>query len=223
VGFARFSPFPRISNVTWLFWSQRQGCGPAPCQRPHRLTPDHWTMGRGICWYVGDDAEGALVRLGKITKGNQCRALISLRPFGELPVNFPFGYLSLFSSSRSQGHDARCRVTKCRSGQPLLTETEPLAKGRSHLHRTGGHLSQNTHPMASRTHHHQLVPLQTLLNAVLLHSSPTSCMCDAWRPDDTSTSASISTDTLTSLNGWIRELKVGSLALLSYTFCKQAS
>jgi hypothetical protein len=71
--------------------------------------------------------------------------------------------------------------------------------------------------MASRTHH-QLGPLQPLPDAALLYSGLTSCTCGASRPDDT-TSASISTDTFTpSLDGWIRELKVGSLALFIIYF-----
>ena len=90
-----------------------------------------------------------------------------------------------------------------------------------HLYRTDAHRCRDTHPMASRTHHHQLALLQSLPDAVLLNSSLNSCICDALRPDDTNTSASVSSDTFASINGWIRELKVGSLAHLSYNSCKQ--
>jgi hypothetical protein len=77
--------------------------------------------------------------------------------------------------------------------------------------------------MASRTYQHQLFPLRLLPNAALLNYGLTSCTCDASTPDDTNTSAAISTDTFTNLNGWTRELKVGSLALFIKASCMQAS
>ena len=70
--------------------------------------------------------------------------------------------------------------------------------------------NQDTYHMASRTHHHQLVPLQFLPNAAPLHSYLTSYADGASRPNDANTS--------TGLNEWTRELKVGSLAFLLLYF-----